>query len=69
MAENTTLISVNTASVVGIAAAAASLKGLGKVLASISQGVKEAFTVRGYRDYLQTVSRFGKNLASQLLVL
>lgn len=69
MAENTTLISVNTAGVVGIAAAATALKGLGKVLTSISQGVKEAFTVRGYRDYLQTVSRFGKNLSTQLLVL
>ena len=69
MAENTTLISVDTAGVVGIAAAAVALKGLGKVLTSISQGVKEAFTVRGYRDYLQTVSRFGKKLTNQLLVL
>ena len=69
MAENTIEISLGTGQVVGIAAAVAALKGLGKVLSSIAEGVQEAFTVRGYRDYLQTVSRFGKNLASQLLVL
>ncbi len=69
MAEKTTLISLDTGGIAGIAAAVVALKGLGKVLSSISQGVKEAFTVEGYRDYLQTVSRFGKNLAKELLVL
>lgn len=69
MAENITTIRVDTTGVVGLTAAVVALKGLGKVLSSISEGVKEAFTVRGYRDYLQTVSRFGKSLANQLLVL
>ena len=69
MAENTTLLSVDTAGVVGITAAVTALTGLGKVLKSISEGMKEAFTIRGYRDYLQTVSRFGKKLAGQLLTL
>lgn len=45
------------------------LKGLDAVLGSIADGVKEAFTVRGYKDYLQTVHRFGKDLADELLVL
>lgn len=69
MAEKTTLLQVNVAGAAGIAGAVVALKGLGKALSSISEGVKEAFTVRGYRDYLQTVSRFGKNLANELLVL
>ena len=50
-------------------AAVKALAGLGKVLDSIAQGVKEAFTVKGYQDYLQTVHRFGKDLADELLVL
>lgn len=66
MAENTTLISLDTGEII---TATVALKGLGKVLSSIAEGVQEAFTVRGYRDYLQTVSRFGKNLANELLVL
>ena len=53
----------------GIKAAAAELKGLGKVLDSVTEGVKEAFAVKGYKDYLQTVHRFGKDLADELLVL
>ena len=69
MSEKTTVISLGSIKTMGIKAATAALEGLEKVLSSIAEGVQEAFTVRGYRDYLQTVSRFGKNLASQLLVL
>ena len=69
MAEKTSIISIGSIKTMETKAAAAASKGLGKVLDSISEGVKEAFSVRGYRDYLQTVSRFGKSLANQLLVL
>lgn len=55
--------------VVGVKAATAVLAGLDSVLSSISQGIKDAFTVKGYKDYLQTVHRFGKDLADELLVL
>ena len=57
------------AGVLEIKAAATALKGLDGVLESIAQGVKEAFSVKGYKDYLQTVRRFGKDLADELLVL
>jgi len=69
MAEKSSILSIGSIKTMGIKAATAALEGLDKVLESISQGVKEAFTVRGYRDYLQTVSRFGKKLAGQLLTL
>lgn len=45
------------------------LSGLDRVLSSIAQGVEEAFAVRGYEDYKDTVTRFGKELADELLVL
>ena len=45
------------------------LKDLDSVLGSVAEGVKEAFAVKGYKDYLQTVHRFGKNLADELLVM
>ena len=52
-----------------VKSATVALKGLDKILTSVSQGVKEIFTVRGYKDYLTTVSRLGKSLADQLLVM
>jgi len=55
--------------VVGLKTAATALKGLDAVIGSIAEGVKEAFSVKGYKDYLQTVHRFGKDLADELLVL
>lgn len=69
MNDNVTLITVDTEGLMGIAAAAKALKGLDNVLASISEGVKDAFSVKGYQDYLQAVRRFGKELANELLVL
>ena len=56
-------------SVTAIDAVTKSLKGMDDVLSSISEGVKDAFSVKGYQDYLQAVRRFGKELASELLVL
>lgn len=45
------------------------LSGLDRVLSSITEGIGEAFAVRGYEDYKDTVTRFGKELADELLVL
>lgn len=69
MAESITEISFNSSSSVAIKAVTTVLKGLDNVLSSISEGVKDAFYVKGYQDYLQAVRRFGKNLADELLVL
>ena len=55
--------------VMGTKAASVALRGLDDVLSSLSQGVKDAFEVKGYKDYLQTVRRFGKDLADELLVM
>ncbi len=62
-------ITFDTGTLIGVKATVTALKGLDSILASIADGVKEAFSVRGYKDYLQTVSRFGKDLADELLVL
>lgn len=45
------------------------LGGLLGTLVSIKRGVEEAFRVRGLQDYRDTVKRFGKELADDLLVL
>lgn len=45
------------------------LGGLEGVLKKVSQAIREAFSIGGYRDYLQTVGRFGKALTDELLVL
>lgn len=50
-------------------AATSTLKGLSKVLKSVGEGVQEAFTVKGFADYKQTVTRFGKDLTDELLTL
>lgn len=52
-----------------VKSATSALGGLESVLDSISQGVKEAFTIRGYPDYKATLTRFGKALTDELLVL
>ena len=40
-----------------------------KALSSASGRIREAFSVKGFTDYTETVSRFGKGLADDLLVL
>lgn len=50
-------------------AATSTLKGLNRVLESVAEGVREAFTVKGFEDYKQTVTRFGKALSDELLTL
>ena len=71
MAENKAIdIHFNTKGLaVGVAATATALKGLKNVLSSIAEEMKEAFSVKGFADYKQTVTRFGKDLADELLVL
>ena len=53
----------------GVKTATTALKGLDKVLSSIGEEMKEAFSVKGFADYKDTVTRFGKDLADELLVL
>lgn len=63
-------LSVNTKLLsLGAKAAIAALKGLDAVLSSVAQGVRDAFTVAGFEDYKDTVTRFGKDLADALLTL
>ena len=62
-------IKFNMTGLAAVKAARVALGGLDKALASIGESVQEAFSVKGYRDYLQTAGRFGKNLADELLVL
>lgn len=72
MAEKMTLaqIKVNTQLLETNAKSAASaLKGLDRVLSSVADGVREAFKVSGFEDYKDTVTRFGKDLADELLIL
>ena len=68
--ETTMEIKLNTAGVVlGVKGAKVALSGLDKTLSSISQSLREAFSIKGFTDYTETVSRFGKELADDLLVL
>lgn len=55
--------------VLEVKAVEAVLGGLSNVLGSIGEAIKEAFSVKGYADYKETVKRFGKELANELLVL
>lgn len=52
-----------------VTSAAAALEGLNGVLASTGAGIRDAFSVKGLKNYQKTVSRFGKDLANALLQL
>ena len=52
-----------------VASAAAALEGLNGVLASTGAGIRDAFSVKGLKNYQKTASRFGKDLANELLQL
>lgn len=70
MAADITELNINTAGLVmGIKAAKTAFSGLDRVLTSISDTMREAFSVKGFEDYKETVTRFGKDLADELLVL
>ena len=67
---NVVEIAVNTKLLAGqVKAVSGMLSGLDRVLSNLAEGVREAFAVRGYEDYKDTVTRFGKELADELLVL
>lgn len=53
----------------GIKGAKTALSGLSRVLKSIGESIQKAFSIKGFTDYTETVSRFGKALADDLLVL
>ena len=53
----------------GTKTATSALKGLNEVLSSVAGGVRDAFAVKGFEDYKDTVTRFGKELADELLTL
>ena len=70
MAADITELQVDTAHLVmGIKAAKTAFSGLDRVLTSIADTMQEAFSVKGYEDYKNTVTRFGKELADALLTL
>ena len=70
MATDITELTLDTKGLVlGIKAAKTAFAGLDKLLTSLSGSIREAFSIGGYKDYRQTVSRFGKELADELLVL
>ena len=55
--------------VLGVKAAKIAFGGLDRVLTSIAERMQEVFTVKGYSDYKETVTRFGKELTNALLTL
>ena len=70
MATEITELTVNTTGIImGVKAAKTAFHGLDRVLTSVSKTLQEAFSVKGYEDYKETVTRFGKELADQLLTL
>ena len=70
MASDVTELKIDTAGLImDIKAVKLAFGGLDRVLRSIGQRLREVFSVKGYEDYKETVSRFGKELADQLLVM
>ena len=55
--------------ILGVKAAKIAFAGLDRVLSSVAETIGEVFSVDGYQDYLKTVSRLGKDLTDELLVL
>lgn len=55
--------------IVGLKAAQVAFAGLDRVLSSVAETIGEVFSVDGYQDYQKTVSRLGKELTDELLVL
>lgn len=70
MAADMTELKVDTTDLLmDIKAVKLAFGGLDKVLGSISSTLQDVFSVKGYKDYKETVTRFGKDLADALLVL
>ena len=70
MAADITDIALNTKGLIlGLKAAQVAYAGLDKVLTSLADTIREVFSVDGYQDYRETVSRLGKDLTDELLTL
>lgn len=70
MAESIIDLQVNTTSMkIGVKAAQLLLTGLTKVANELEEAITDAFSIGGYKDYLKTVRRFGKELTDELLVM
>lgn len=72
MAKNEMTIDVklNTATLIaGSGAVVAALATVGKTARSVAAAMADAFRIKGYTGYLETVERFGKSLADELLCL
>jgi len=55
--------------VLGVKAAEAAFSGLDRVLTDIGDTLRETFSIGGFKDYVQTASRYGRQLTNELLVL
>lgn len=70
MAKEITELTIDTKDLIlGIKAAKTAFGGLDRILTSISDRLREVFSVKGYKDYRETVTRFGKDLADALLTM
>ena len=70
MAVDVTELKVDTTGVIiGIKAAKAAFGDLDRELNAVSNSLKDVFSVKGYKDYRETTTRFGKDLADSLLTL
>lgn len=70
MAADMTELKIDTVGLVmDIKTVKAAFSGLDRVLSSIADTMRDAFSVKGYEDYKNTVTRFGKDLADALLTL
>ena len=70
MAESIVDLLVDTGlTVAGVGAVTQSLNILGDTAEEVGQAIDDAFTIGGYKDYLKTVRRFGKELTDELLVM
>lgn len=63
-------VKLNTATLIaGSGAVAAAFTALGKTARSVGEAMADAFSIKGYTGYVETVERFGKSLANELLCL
>lgn len=70
MAENMTELTVNTKTITGaVRTSNASFRTLIDTAGELQEAISDAFTIGGYKDYLKTVRRFGKELTDELLVM
>ena len=70
MAEETMDLWINTGGLsTDVRQASAALDTLAETAGEVGEAIEEAFSIGGYKDYLKTVKRFGKDLTDELLVL